>query len=65
MPTITELREASGRSRARVAADLDMSERHLQRLESGTSPLRRIHVLAFADYFGVKPEEIRTTAEAA
>lgn len=58
MPTVQELREASGKSRARVAADLDMSERHLQRIESGRQPLRRVLALAFANYYGVKPQQI-------
>lgn len=58
MPTLRELREATGRTRAQVAADLDMSERHLQGLESGTRPLRRILAIAFANYYGVSVEAI-------
>lgn len=58
MATIAELRKATGKSRALVAADLDMSERHLYRLENGKSPLRRMLALAFANYFGVNAEEI-------
>lgn len=58
MPTIAALREQTGRSRARVAADLDMSERHLQRLESGKMPLRRVLAHAFADYYGVEVDQI-------
>lgn len=57
MATIKELREATGKSRAGVAADLNMSERHLYRLENGR-PLRHVLVLAFANYYGVKPEKI-------
>ena len=44
MPTLKELREKSGKTRANVAADLGMSERHLYRLENGY-PLRRINRL--------------------
>ena len=58
MPTLKELRESSSRSRARVAADMDMSERHLSRLEVGHSPLHQMHRLAFAQYFGVEPDAI-------
>jgi transcriptional regulator with XRE-family HTH domain len=56
--TIKRLRSAAGKSRAQVAADLGISERHLYRLESGQSPISRRWCLAFAAYFGVEPEEI-------
>lgn len=58
MSTITELRDATGKSRARVASDLNMSERHLYRLENGKSPIRRILAIAFASYYGVAVESI-------
>ena len=58
MPTIKELRKAKNLSRTRVAADLDMSERHLHRLETGQSPLRRVLAHAFADYYGIPVEKI-------
>lgn len=60
MPTILQLREAANpkRSRARVAADLNISERHLYRLETGKSPLRPIVALAIAAYYGVDANEI-------
>lgn len=64
VPTILELRESSGKSRAAVAADLSMSERHLYRLENGR-PLRHLLILAFANYYGVKPEEIDPQEKAA
>ena len=60
MATLTQLRERTGKTRARVAAELDMSERHLYRLEKGDSPLRRITALAFAEYYGVPVDEIET-----
>jgi transcriptional regulator with XRE-family HTH domain len=65
MATIKELREATGRSRARVASDLDMSERHLARLENGEQAIRRVHALAFANYFGVELKKIDGQAEVA
>lgn len=60
MATILELREAANpkKSRARVAADLNISERHLYRLETGKSPLRPIVALAIASYYGVPVEQI-------
>jgi len=61
MPTLLELREKSGKTRALVAAELEMSERHLYRLEHGY-PLRRINRLKFAAYYGVEPDEIEAVA---
>lgn len=58
MATIKELREAAGKSRSMVSADLAMSERHLYRLETGRVPLRRVLALAFATYYGVPVDEI-------
>jgi transcriptional regulator with XRE-family HTH domain len=58
MPSIEELRETAGKSRAGVASDLNMSERHLYRLERGKSPLRRVLALAFAAYYNVDVDEI-------
>lgn len=65
MATILELRTEAGKSRARVAADLTMSERHLYRLETGKSPLRRMLAFAFANYYGVKADAIDGQEEAA
>ena len=61
--TIEQLRESSGKSRARVASDLSMSERHLYRLEKGRSPLRRVIALALANYYDVQLEEIDGIAD--
>lgn len=58
MPSLKELRSATGRSRAKVAADLKMSERHLYRLENGLSPLRKITAYRIANYYGVKVDDI-------
>lgn len=41
-----------------VARDLDMTERHLARLERGETPLRVILTLAFAAYYSVPAESI-------
>lgn len=65
MASILELRATAGKSRARVAADLNMSERHLYRLERSTKPLRRVLVLAFATYYGVEPDSISGHEEVA
>lgn len=58
MATIKELRERSEKTRALVAADLDLSERHLYRLETGRTPLRHVLALAFANYYGVSVKTI-------
>jgi transcriptional regulator with XRE-family HTH domain len=62
MTPLRELRETHGKSRARVAADLDISERHLYRLESGKSPVRHVLAVAFAAYYGVPVEAIDEAA---
>lgn len=54
---ISYLREQSGKTRAQVAADLDISERHLYRLETQTEPLARRWELVFAAYYGVDTKE--------
>jgi len=56
--TLRELRTQAGKSRARVAGELEMSERHLYRLEHGVTPLSRALALLFADYYGVPVDEI-------
>lgn len=63
--TLKELRRLAGKSRAQVAADLDLSERHLYRLEGGQTPLKRMHLIAFADYYGVEPDDIALATVAA
>ena len=50
---VKALRIASGKSRTRVAADLDISERTLYRLETRETPLPTRWVLTFAAYYGV------------
>lgn len=37
---------------------MDMSERHLFRIEKGLTPLRRFHALRFARYYGVPVDTI-------
>lgn len=61
-PALIELREKTGKTRAAVAADLQMSERHLYRLETGATPLSRRWALTFAAYFGVKVDDIDEAA---
>jgi transcriptional regulator with XRE-family HTH domain len=56
--TLKELRALAGLSRAKVAADMEMSERHVYRLETGVTPLSRFNALRFAAYYGVAVNEI-------
>lgn len=51
-------------SRAELAARLDLSERHVYRLERGVSPLKRMHLLAFAEALDVPLETIEETVAA-
>lgn len=60
-----DLRDFSGKSRAKVAADLGISERHLYRLEMGAVRLLRRHRLMFAAYYDVDPDEIGDPREIA
>jgi transcriptional regulator with XRE-family HTH domain len=62
MPSLKELRAAKKKTRAQVAAELNMSERHLLRLETGKTPLRRMHALAFAEYYKVNVDDIDEAA---
>ncbi len=57
------LRGARDLSRSKVAADLDISERHLYRLERGETKLRRRWLLAFASYYGVDADSLRGNVE--
>jgi DNA-binding XRE family transcriptional regulator len=57
-PRLRALRESKGLTRQKVAHALGLSERTVIRHEDGTTPLRRLHVLAYAEFFGVKPEEV-------
>ena len=61
---IKQLRTASGKSRTRVAADLDISERTLYRLETRETPLPTRWVLTFAAYYGVDPSVIENEVAA-
>lgn len=60
--TIERLRIAAGKSRAQVALDLAISERHLYRLEKGVDLPRR-WCLVFSAYYGVPVSEIEGCAE--
>lgn len=63
--TLRRLRDELGKSRQQVAADLNISERTLIRHEMGTTPLSRMHVLAYADYFGVDADVFAAAGEVA
>jgi transcriptional regulator with XRE-family HTH domain len=62
--TLRELREQRGLTRQQVATDLGISERTVIRHEDGTTPLRRVHLLAYADYYGVAVDSLTTTVVA-
>lgn len=58
MPTLRELRNATGKRIEDVADDLGLGYSTVYRLEMGKSPLRQIVARAFADYYGVPVGEI-------
>jgi hypothetical protein len=39
-----------------------MSERQVFRLERGVTPVRRVHLLALAEVYGVSPDELEDAA---
>jgi len=58
--TASKLRALRGtRSRAKVAAELGISERTLIRHEDGTTPLNTFHRNAYANYYGVPVESLQ------
>lgn len=59
---LEELRKSKGMTRPQVAAKLDISERHLYRLERGQTPLRRVYVIALADAYGIPVSELEEAA---
>lgn len=56
------LRKQKGLSRAAVAAKLDLSERHVYRLERGQTPLKRLHALALAEVYEVDVRVVENAA---
>lgn len=63
MATLRELRQTRGIRPEKVAADLELSERTLRRIESGASAPRRIILVAFADYYGVDVDTIELVGD--
>ena len=59
---IKQMREERGLTVSQIAAELDMSERQVFRLEGGETPLRRVHLLALAEVYGVSPAELEDAA---
>lgn len=53
---------ARGLSRQRVASELGLSPRHLKRLETGESPVKRVHLLALAAIYGVPVTDLEEAA---
>ncbi len=59
------VRVERGLSRATVAAQLEMSERQLQRLERGKTTPKRVHLLALAEIYDVPVEILEDGQEVA
>ncbi len=59
---IKQAREERGLTVSQVAQKLDMSERQMFRLEQGDSPLKRVHLLALAEIYGVSPTDLEDAA---
>lgn len=56
--TLRELREEKGLRREQVAGEIGWSLRTVWRHEDGTTALKPYHRKAYADLYGVTPEEI-------
>lgn len=59
---IEQARRDRGLTRSEVAAKLEMSERQVIRLERGETPVRRVHLLALAEIYGVSPDDLEEAA---
>lgn len=59
--TLKGLRAQAGLSTTDAAARLGLSVRQLQRLEHGTTPVRRLHILAMSVVYWV-PVEVAEAA---
>lgn len=59
---LMEIRMARGLSRQRVASELGLSLRHFTRLETGVSPVKRVHLLALAEIYGVPVTDLEEAA---
>lgn len=51
-------REYTGLSREKVAARIGCSAKTIERWEKGKTPVRRYHLLALAEVYGVDVEEL-------
>lgn len=56
------VREARRLSRENVAAKIGMSAKTLERWENGTTEVKRLHLLALAEIYGVSVEELEEVA---
>lgn len=59
------VRVSRGLSREKVAAKVGFSSKQLERWEKGTTPTKRMHLLALAEVYGVTVEELEETEVAA
>ena len=63
--TLKGLRAQAGFSLTTAAAELGLSVRQLQRLERGTTPLRRLHILGMAAVYRVEPDAVEAAGREA
>lgn len=56
---LQEKRAEHGYLARKVAKDMGFSRATLYRKEAGKTPLRAIQVVKFAEYYGIKEEEIK------
>ena len=58
------VREKRRLKRPSVAKDLGISTKQLERWENGTTPVKRVHLLALAAIYKVPVEELEETVAA-
>ena len=64
MLTILEARHRTGLSRKRAAVFLGVTEQTVYRWETGRTQVKRFHLAALADLYGVRPEDLGTNGQA-
>ena len=60
--TLKGIRSNTGMTLAQVAAELELSERQVRRLEDGTTPGKRLHWLALSVVYGVPVAAVEKAA---
>lgn len=59
MKTIRELRKARNLTLQQLADELEISYATMQRIESGSYEIKKVNLLAIAQYFGVNVTDIK------